>query len=95
VTNNSKFKEWALVSGYPIENDVLEILENTKDKIQITRNIEFEAKNEDEELTTRSLDFHVTIQKDSRNIPNQLWKRGPHKKIELKIFIGAKYISRR
>lgn len=88
--NNLKFKDWAYLSGYPLENEVEQILKRVCGQAAIKRNIEFDVNYPDGKII-RSIDFLVEIQKDSRNIPNYTWTRGRAEKIQLSILLDAKY----
>lgn len=89
-----KAQEWALKSGYPFENDVNAILSSVfGDLLKIERNIEFEAKNEDGEMTIRSVDFLCRLRKESKNIPHPSWRRGTEECIEFNLVIDAKYTT--
>ena len=85
-----KFKEWALKSGYPFENNVAEIIFSIKsDPPSITRPITFYATTENGDTAIRSVDFMCTFGLDVKSIPS--WGRGREEKVYLKFLIEAKY----
>ncbi len=87
-----KAQEWALKSGYPFENDVFSIISSIfGTSVKIERNIEFEARNEEREMSIRSVDFLCRLKKDSKNIPHPNWRRGVEECIELNLVIDAKF----
>lgn len=93
---NSDHKNWALMTGFPFENDVEAILQNLvvpELKFTLGRNREFDAVNEENEAVIRSIDFEFSFRKPSKNIPLRDWNRSVDESIEFNILIDAKFSS--
>jgi hypothetical protein len=66
-----KFKERALKSDFPFENDALVIINQCMPMSKVVRNVEFITLNEEQQQTIRSIDFAVSISKETKNIPHR------------------------
>ena len=79
-------------SGYPFENEVLQALKGVlPGDVKITRNFEFQCRNQDGSPTIRSVDFLCAISKPTQNIPHRSWTRGREETVEFLFLVDAKY----
>jgi len=88
-----KYREWALKSGFPFENETLQIINKCVPTSSVIRNVEFETLNEERRPTIRSIDFAVSVSKDLRNIPASGWGRGQKEIAEVNFIVDCKYSS--
>tara|TARA_R110002072_G_scaffold534_6_gene3959 strand:- start:138230 stop:139165 length:936 start_codon:yes stop_codon:yes gene_type:complete len=85
------YKEWILKSGFPLENEVLRKINQFFPTSKIDREFEFQSISEDGSPNIRSLDFVVTLEKDTKNIPHRNWRRARDEKTTITLLIDAKY----
>lgn len=87
-----RFREWALKSGYPFENDVEEVIISVDgDNRSFIRPVTFKTTNEDGDIVIRSIDFMCTFGFDTKSIPSPDYGRGREERAYIKFLIDAKY----
>jgi hypothetical protein len=67
------------------------IQKNLGEHVQLSRGIEFRAINENGDPCIRSIDFEAKIQKATRNIPHNDWRRGATECAEITLVVDSKF----
>jgi hypothetical protein len=86
-------KQWALMTGFPLENDIESLLNEALSDLNLTmeRNYEFETADESGESVIRSIDFLCSFKKKTWNIPLNNWRPSVDDGLEVNLLIDAKY----
>lgn len=87
--DEGRFKEWALNSGFPFENDVYNLILKKFPEASCLREVSFLTSRNEENLI-RSVDFLITLLKNTRNFGVN-YHRGISEKTQVKIVIDAKF----
>ncbi len=84
-------KKWALISGFPLENDVFKVLQSIANHTPIVeRDVPFPATDDKGKDLIRSIDFKCSIQKPIENFPRFKGEKGI---VSLNFIVDAKYTS--